>query len=98
MDMAQSIFLAWIVALGLNVLSFVQFGWDKRRAELGLRRTPEGSLLMTGMLGGCVGAYLGRSHFRHKTRKQPFGNRLFGATILNVTGVSAIATRIVTAA
>ena len=96
--MAQLMFLAWITALGLNLFSFVQFGWDKRSAELGLRRPPEDSLLLTAILGGWIGAYIGRAHFRHKTRKQPFGIRLFGASVLNVMGVSALIACLATAA
>ena len=77
------LFLGWIYLLGINLLSFAQFGWDKRLAELGLRRISEDQLLMTAMLGGWIGAYLGRSHFRHKTRKQPFGMRLLGLSSLS---------------
>jgi uncharacterized membrane protein YsdA (DUF1294 family) len=60
----------WIVVV--NVWTFLRFGDDKRRAVRGLRRIPEASLLQLALLGGTIGAYAGRRHFRHKTRKEPF--------------------------
>jgi uncharacterized membrane protein YsdA (DUF1294 family) len=82
--------LVWIGFLSVNALSFAQFGFDKRRAELGLQRIPESTLLETAALGGWIGAYLGRAHFRHKTRKQPFPSRLYQAAALNVTVMTGV--------
>jgi uncharacterized membrane protein YsdA (DUF1294 family) len=66
--------LLWLVAV--NSWTFARFGMDKKRAEAGGRRIPESDLLGLALIGGTLGAYAGRHHFRHKTRKQPFSMRL----------------------
>lgn len=60
----------------INFLAFAAFGIDKMLAEGRRRRIAEGSLLLLAFLGGVGGAYAGRALFRHKTRKQPFSQRL----------------------
>jgi uncharacterized membrane protein YsdA (DUF1294 family) len=60
----------WLIAA--NVLAFVEMVLDKRRAEAGLRRTPESTLLLWAFLGGAFGTVLAARMVRHKTRKQPF--------------------------
>lgn len=41
-------------------------------------------MLALALLGGTPGAYAGRRLFRHKTRKQPFSDRLFGILVLQL--------------
>ena len=60
----------------LNARAFALFGIDKARARTGQRRISEAKLLESAFYGGILGAYLGRAHFRHKTRKQSFSNQL----------------------
>ncbi|WP_414900707.1 DUF1294 domain-containing protein [Sphingomonas flavalba] len=60
----------------INAWTMLRFWQDKRRAEAGNRRIPESALLTLAALGGTPGAYLARRMFRHKTRKQPFSDRL----------------------
>lgn len=76
--------LCWLVIL--NGVTFAAFGSDKKKAIDGLRRTPEIDLLILAAVGGVIGAYAGRAYFRHKTRKQPFSNRLH-LTILVQAGL-----------
>ncbi len=64
----------WLVVA--NLLAFMLFGLDKRRAIDGGRRIRESDLLGAALLGGTGGAYLGRHYFRHKTVKQPFSTFL----------------------
>ena len=59
-----------------NLWAFALFGIDKARAREKQRRIPESTLLNAAFFGGIFGAYAGRSHFRHKTRKQSFSTRL----------------------
>lgn len=55
-----------------NLVVFLFFGYDKRKAKKGERRISEASLLtMSFMLGG-LGAFLGMYHYRHKTMKLKF--------------------------
>ncbi|HEY0597718.1 DUF1294 domain-containing protein [Sphingopyxis sp.] len=53
------------IAFGLMVI-------DKRRAEAGIHRIPESTLLLWAFLGGTFGTVLAACLVRHKTRKQPF--------------------------
>jgi len=64
----------WVLGYGItiNLLGFGLFGWDKSCASRGSRRVPEKRLLTVAALGGAPAMLLGRSMFRHKTRKQPF--------------------------
>lgn len=64
---AIGIYLAFV-----NVAAFVMYGADKRRAQRGLRRIPERTLLAIALLGGGLGALLGMLVFHHKTRKLRF--------------------------
>jgi uncharacterized membrane protein YsdA (DUF1294 family) len=56
----------------VNLLAFIAFGEDKRRAQLDRRRISERSLLALAFAFGAAGAYAGQQVFRHKTRKPPF--------------------------
>lgn len=74
--------LALACLLSVNVLTFVVWGFDKRRARRGGRRVPEAQLLLLTLLGGVGGAWLGCSAFRHKTRKTSFRIQLVLVTLL----------------
>ena len=54
-----------------NVVAFVAYGIDKRKAINGDWRIPEATLLLLAALGP-LGAWLGMESFRHKTRKSKF--------------------------
>ena len=60
--------LLWAVWLAINLIMFVLYGVDKRRAKRGQWRIPERSLLTGTWLLGGVGAWLGMRTFRHKTK------------------------------
>ena len=76
----------------LNVVSFALFGIDKRRAKRGARRISESTLILSGLICGTVGAWLGVFVFRHKTRKPSFLIRLAGATVLDVVALIVLMT------
>lgn len=61
----------------INGWTMICFWLDKRRAMAGERRIPEADLLGLAVIGGSPGALIARRMFRHKTRKQPFSDRLF---------------------
>ena len=61
-----------LYALVINVLAFVLFGIDKRRAVYHHWRIPESTLIAVAVLGGCVGSYAGMRVFHHKTKKPLF--------------------------
>ena len=62
--------LAWLLLA--NLMAFMLFGFDKRRAVRGMARIRERTLLLWALAGGTLGAFAARHLFRHKTRKQPF--------------------------
>lgn len=55
----------WVL---LSLFSFILMGADKSRARQDLWRIPERTLLLTALLGGAAGGWLGMVVFRHKTR------------------------------
>ena len=65
-----------IYLLLLNGWTVLRFWQDKQAAINGERRVSEGDLLGLALIGGTPGAFLARSRFRHKTRKQPFSTWL----------------------
>ncbi len=68
----------------INLTSWYLFRRDKRHAQNKARRISERTLLLSAALGGTLGAFLARTQFRHKTRKQPFNTYLFGIAGLQV--------------
>lgn len=66
----------------INFVAFAAFGIDKAQAEAGGRRISEARLLNWALIGGTLGAYAGRSLFRHKTRKASFSDELHTIAIL----------------
>ncbi len=67
-------FIPYIAAYfcGINVLTWILFWSDKRRAGNGHWRIPESRLLTFAALGGSPAAKLAQKILRHKTRKRPF--------------------------
>lgn len=64
--------LLWAVWLLMNLVAFVLYGVDKRRAKKGAWRIPERTLLLCTWLLGGVGAWLAMRVFRHKTKHIAF--------------------------
>jgi uncharacterized membrane protein YsdA (DUF1294 family) len=60
----------------VNLITFLSWYDDKRRATRGLWRVPESRLLGLALLGGTPAAFAARSLLRHKTRKEPFLTQL----------------------
>ena len=60
--------LLMIYLVIINLIAFLTFGADKRRARRDRRRVRESTLFLLAVLGGSTGALLGMYVFRHKTR------------------------------
>jgi uncharacterized membrane protein YsdA (DUF1294 family) len=71
--------LAWIA--GWSLPAFAMYGIDKRQSGRGGWRVPEALLHGLALIGGFIGAWAGRSVFRHKTRKTEFTVVLVVATV-----------------
>lgn len=67
--MAGALFTYFV---GINLIGFVLYGIDKRKAKKKVHRIPERILLNCSRLGGGAGAWLGMAIFRHKTLHRQF--------------------------
>lgn len=77
--------MAWLLGwAGVNVVTFLAFGWDKRQSIRDGSRIAERSLIALALFGGALGALLGQQFFRHKTQKQPFRTLLWCAALINI--------------
>ena len=63
-------FLLYLLAI--NLIAFFAMWLDKRKAQRGSWRTPEGTLMSLVLLGGGIGGIAGMYAFRHKTKKPRF--------------------------
>lgn len=61
-----------VLVIGLSMVLFLLYGFDKRRAIAGGGRVPEVVLHGLALAGGFAGGWIGRSVFRHKTRHVSF--------------------------
>lgn len=66
------IILVVALAAVYNLVVFCIYGYDKRCAIKDKWRVPEKVLIGLAFLFGSVGAYLGMSVFRHKTKHTKF--------------------------
>ena len=57
---------------GINIITFLFYGYDKRQSQDNKTRIPELTLHLLALLGGTLGALLGQMSFRHKTKKLSF--------------------------
>jgi len=84
--MTLPLLAAWYFVASLVTL--VIYGIDKRAAQRGSRRVPEGMLHAIALLGGWPGALVAQPLFHHKTLKTSF-QLVFWLTIaLNCAGAA----------
>lgn len=83
--------LPYVGALLLwNLLVLGLYGLDKYRAKTNKWRIPEKTLLLCAFLGGGIGAMLGMTLFRHKTKHNNFRILLPIACVLTVLLMAAL--------
>ncbi len=70
----------------VNLLAFIVFGIDKRRARKKRWRIPEITLIMFAAIGGSIGALIGMFFWHHKTKKLKF---LFAVPALLILWIAA---------
>ena len=56
----------------INLVAFILYGIDKKRAIRNEYRISESVLLWMARLGGAIGSWLGIKIFRHKTKHTKF--------------------------
>ena len=81
----------WMPALylGMSVITFAAYGFDKAAARRGAARTSEQTLLLLGLLCGWPGSLVAQQVFRHKTRKRSFRRAFWRTVVLNVLLLAA---------
>ena len=84
----------WLYLVAANVFAFAAFAYDKARARAGKWRVSERDLLLFALLGGALGALLGRWVFRHKTRKVGFSIALYVVAAVEAALLAAAASAI----
>lgn len=62
----------FIYLIIINLVTFVTFGIDKRKAKKDNWRISEQALVILMLIGGAFGGYFGMEKFRHKTQKIKF--------------------------
>ena len=82
------IYLVLIMAFW-NIVTFALYGIDKRKAIKSKRRISEKNLILCAFIMGSVGALLGMSFFRHKTKHLKFKLLLPVSLIINI-GIVAL--------
>lgn len=73
-----------LALVALNLASFLLFGYDKRQARRNGQRVSERALLLSALVSGTIGAWLGMAVFRHKTRKRSFQAKMVAVTAVDV--------------
>ncbi len=79
-----------LLILGANVAAFALMGLDKKAAQAGGWRCPERLLLGVAVLGGSPALLYAMSHFRHKTRKEPFRTLAWAIFILHIVALGYV--------
>lgn len=76
----------WMLYLALiNGLTFFLYWHDKRSSQQrGVRRVPEATLLLAGLLGGTPAALVAQRLLRHKTRKTSFQLKFWAMSLLQL--------------
>ncbi len=64
--------LVFVYLIIINIVTFVTFGIDKRKAKKDKWRISEQALVTLMVIGGAFGGYFGMEKFRHKTQKLKF--------------------------
>ena len=70
--------------IGMNLITFMFYGYDKQQSRNNRPRVPEVVLHMLALLGGTPGAFLGQLFFRHKTKKLRFRIIFFAIVLLQI--------------
>lgn len=81
-------FILWLLLI--NVLTLAMYGADIMAARRAMRRVPEATLLVFGLIGGWPGAIIGQQLFRHKTQKQPFKTYFIVSVIVSISAMVAV--------
>lgn len=84
-------FNVWLIALVyivvINIVAYIMYGIDKRKAKKHEWRIPEAYLIGIALAGGSVGAFSGMKIFHHKTKHVKF---FVGIPLIMVIQIAAL--------
>jgi uncharacterized membrane protein YsdA (DUF1294 family) len=69
--------------LGLSIVTFLAYWFDKSKAQRGAWRTQESTLHMFSLLGGWPGAAIAQQVLRHKSQKKEFRTGFWFTVVAN---------------
>jgi uncharacterized membrane protein YsdA (DUF1294 family)/cold shock CspA family protein len=72
-----------LVYLGLSIITFIAYAFDKSKAQRGEWRTQESTLHLLALLGGWPGAALAQQLLRHKSKKKEFRLTFWFTVVIN---------------
>ena len=73
-----------------NLIVFILYAADKRRAEKGAWRIPEKTLIGSALLCGGIGALLGMQLLRHKTKHIQFKISVPIGALITAAAIAAV--------
>jgi uncharacterized membrane protein YsdA (DUF1294 family)/cold shock CspA family protein len=76
--------------LGAGAAAFLAYFMDKAAAKKDMRRIPENTLHLLGLIGGWPGAMIAQRMFHHKTRKTSFQVIFWGTVVLNCVALAGL--------
>jgi uncharacterized membrane protein YsdA (DUF1294 family)/cold shock CspA family protein len=75
--------------VGLTIVTFLMYAFDKSAAQSKSWRTPEKTLHLLSVVGGWPGALIAQQLLRHKTSKESFVMAFWLTVVLNICGLVA---------
>ncbi len=85
---AHPLQLVLLLYLLMSTVCFTAYYRDKRRAILGMQRTPEARLHTYELLGGWPGGLLAQRLIRHKNRKKSYQQLFWLIVLINLSATS----------
>jgi uncharacterized membrane protein YsdA (DUF1294 family)/cold shock CspA family protein len=74
-----------LVYLGVSIMTFIAYAFDKSKAQRSEWRTQESTLHLLALLGGWPGAALAQQLLRHKSKKKQFRVTFWFTVFINTT-------------
>ena len=74
--------------LGLSLVTFIAYAFDKSKAQRNEWRTQESTLHLFAVIGGWPGAAIAQQTLRHKSQKREFRITFWFTVILNCLGLA----------
>lgn len=81
----MEILITYIIII--NIVAYVVYGIDKRKAIKNKWRISENTLLLFSLLGGGIGSFIGMKLHHHKTNKRKFTFLVPFLTILSAVAI-----------